>query len=204
MKWGDEYPAHDCPRCGCWARSASRSTRRRGSGTTSTSAAPALPDRRHLVADRDRGDHDHAAAGCGGHQARVGHHPLPRDRRRCRRRRWQLGPAGRRRLSGVDPPWPSMARTIYGDDSASSTPTGRGSPAGTSPGTGASGTRTATSGCWGGSTTSCWWPVTTSRPPRSSRPWSATRRSPRPRWSGAKDESDRPGDRRVRDPAGRQ
>ena len=33
---------------------ASRSTPRRGSGTTSTSAAAALPDRRHLVADRDR------------------------------------------------------------------------------------------------------------------------------------------------------
>jgi acetyl-CoA synthetase len=36
MKWGKEYPrSTTCPRCGCSGRSASRSTRRPGSGTTS-------------------------------------------------------------------------------------------------------------------------------------------------------------------------
>ena len=35
MKWGVEYPASTTsPRCACWARSASRSTPRHGSGTT--------------------------------------------------------------------------------------------------------------------------------------------------------------------------
>ena len=37
-----------------------------------------LPDRGHLVADRDRRDHDHPAAGRGDHQARLGHHPVSR------------------------------------------------------------------------------------------------------------------------------
>ena len=43
-----------------------------------------LPDRRHLVADRDGGDPDHAAARHHRHQARLGHPPLPRaSRPRC-------------------------------------------------------------------------------------------------------------------------
>ncbi len=42
-------------RCGCSAPSTSRTTPRRGSGTTRSSAG-ALPSRRHRVADRDRRD----------------------------------------------------------------------------------------------------------------------------------------------------
>ena len=38
----------------------------------------ALPDRRHLVADRDRRDHDHAAAGDHGDQAGLGDDSLSR------------------------------------------------------------------------------------------------------------------------------
>ena len=42
MKWGVEQPARStCPRCGCWAAWASRSTRRPGCGTTRSSAASA-------------------------------------------------------------------------------------------------------------------------------------------------------------------
>ena len=42
MKWGDEFPARTtCRRCGSWARWASPSTRRRGSGTGRSSAASA-------------------------------------------------------------------------------------------------------------------------------------------------------------------
>ena len=42
MKWGAQEPAgHDLSSLGCWVRSASRSTPRRGCGTTSTSAAVA-------------------------------------------------------------------------------------------------------------------------------------------------------------------
>jgi acetyl-CoA synthetase len=40
MRWGDEYPAATiCRRCACSARSASRSTPRRGCGTGASSAA---------------------------------------------------------------------------------------------------------------------------------------------------------------------
>ena len=42
MKWGEDLPAATtCRACGCWARSASRSTPRRGCGTARTSAADA-------------------------------------------------------------------------------------------------------------------------------------------------------------------
>ena len=44
MKWGPEHaPSTTSRRCGCSARSASRSTPRPGSGTASTSAATARP-----------------------------------------------------------------------------------------------------------------------------------------------------------------
>ncbi len=55
-------------------------------------------DRRHLVADRDRPDPDHAAARRDRHEAGFGHVPVPGHRRRRRRRRRQLGAARRRRL----------------------------------------------------------------------------------------------------------
>ena len=54
-----------------------------------------LPDRRHLVADRDRGHHDHAPAGGDRPQARLGDQALLRRGAGHRRRRRQ--PAGRRR-----------------------------------------------------------------------------------------------------------
>ena len=47
----------------------------------------ALPDRRHVVADRDRRDHDHAAAGADDAQAGLGDGPLPGDRGEDLRRR---------------------------------------------------------------------------------------------------------------------
>ena len=56
-----------------------------------------VPDRRHLVADRDRGDHDHAAAGDHRDQARLGDAAVPRRRGRGRRReRRRAGRAGAR------------------------------------------------------------------------------------------------------------
>ena len=44
-----------------------------------------LPGRRHVVADRDRRDHDQPAAGLHHHQARLGDVPAARDRRGARR-----------------------------------------------------------------------------------------------------------------------
>ena len=55
-----------------------------------------LSDRRHLVADRDRGHHDHAAAWRDGDQARCGHGAVP----------WDLGRGGgQRRRAGPRRPW---------------------------------------------------------------------------------------------------
>ncbi len=59
-----------------------------------------LPDRRHLVADRDRRDPDHAAAGRDPPQARLGDATVLRRRAAARRRRRQ-GAGGRRRRQSV-------------------------------------------------------------------------------------------------------
>ncbi len=58
----------------------------------------ALPDRRHLVADRDRGDPDHSAPGRSRHQAGIVHRPVPRNHARDPRRRGPAGEAGTGRL----------------------------------------------------------------------------------------------------------
>ena len=64
----------------------------------------ALPRRRHVVADRDRRDPDHAAARAHHAQARLGDVPVPGHRgRRRRRARAERGP-GRRRLPGAAAP----------------------------------------------------------------------------------------------------
>ena len=58
--------------------------------------------RRHLVADRDGHDHDHAAARRDDHQARLGDVPVPRRGRRRGRRERQVGAIRRRGLPRPD------------------------------------------------------------------------------------------------------
>ena len=81
----------------------------------------------------------------------------------------------------IDGTWPGMARTVWSDPGATSTPTGRGSPTvGTSSrATARRSTPTATSGCSAESTTSSTCPATASRPSRSSRRSWRTPTSPR-------------------------
>ena len=76
----------------------------------------ALPDRRHVVADRDRRPHDHAAAGR--------HADWCRARARCRcRASWPaiVDETGHDVANGhggilvIKRPWPAMIRTIWGD-----------------------------------------------------------------------------------------
>ncbi len=69
-----------------------------------------MPDRRHLVADRDRRPHDHAAAGRDAAGAGFVHAAVPRhhrsDRRRDRRRRAQRArrhPGGQEAVAQHDP-----------------------------------------------------------------------------------------------------
>ena len=80
------------------------------------------PDRRHLVADRDRRGDDLAAARRHRGQARFGDGTAARHLGQDRRRRRQpdrARPRARRaRVSGylvLDQPWPSMLRGIWGD-----------------------------------------------------------------------------------------
>ena len=85
MKWGDEWPKkHDLsslrllgtvgepinPEAWMWYQRVHR--------------RQALPHRGHLVADRDRRHHDHAAAGRHAHQARLRHAAVLRHRARGR------------------------------------------------------------------------------------------------------------------------
>ena len=116
-----------------------------------------LPDRRHVVADRDRRDRHLAASGRHRDEARQ------RDDARCPdtpptlldaqgepRFRWAAD------CSRITRPWPSMLRTIWGDDERyvqtyfSKWP---GRPTSTSPATAPSATTTATSGSSAASTT---------------------------------------------------
>ena len=112
------------------------------------------PDRRHLVADRDRDDPDHAAAGGHDAQAGLGDPAVPGRRAGRLRRAGQRGRAGRGRLPRPQAPVagdaarhlrrrPALPRDVLVEVRRTST-----SPA-TAPGS----TRTATTGCSAASTT---------------------------------------------------
>ena len=64
MKWGAEYPEQARPVVAAPARDGRRADQPEGVALVLQGhRRRALPDRRHLVADRDRRDHDHDAAG---------------------------------------------------------------------------------------------------------------------------------------------
>jgi acetyl-CoA synthetase len=120
---------------------------------TRTSAA-IVPDRRHVVADRDRHDHDHAAARSHAAQARF----APRCRFPAVKAeiRTQSGEARRRGggLLALTGPWPAMLRGIYGDPERFVTQYwSKWDRATYFTATAPSATKTATSGCSGASTT---------------------------------------------------
>ena len=120
------------------------------------------------------------------------------------RRGRQRGPDGDQGLLACASPWPSMLRTLYGDDDRYVETYCREVRQGDvlSSATPRAATPTATSGSSGASTTSSTSPATGCRPPRSSRRSSGTRGR---RGGGDRpdDEDTRPVDRRVRDAAGR-
>ncbi len=102
IKWGADIPAKFDFELAAAAR-----LRRRADQPEGVAVVPhgdrrrALSDRRHVVADGDRRDHDHAAAGDHGDEAGLGDDAVPgcvgRGRRRERRR------ADRERAGAVDP-----------------------------------------------------------------------------------------------------
>ena len=118
MKQGPQYAAEARPlaRCASSARSASRSTPRRGCGTTSTSAAARPPivdtwwqtETGMIMITPLPGVTDHEAGQC--------HVPVPGHRRGRRRRRTGTRvPLGGGGYLVLTRPWPSMLRGIYGD-----------------------------------------------------------------------------------------
>ena len=75
-----------------------------------------LPDRRHLLADRDRRPHDHAAARRDAAGAGLLHAAVPGHRRpRSSTRPATTCPNGQGGILVVKKPWPGMIRTIWGD-----------------------------------------------------------------------------------------
>ena len=141
-------------RCGCSAAWASPSTPRRGSGTGSTSVGERCP-----VVDTWWQTETGAimiSPLAGRHHAEAGqrHRPAPRHRRRHRRRRRRRRSASRAVATSCSPARGRRCCAASGViPSATATPTGAASRAGTSPATAPSATTTATSGCWAGSTT---------------------------------------------------
>ena len=154
MKWGTEHPDR--------ARSVDAAAprhRRRADQSGSLGVVlrahrkKSLPDRGHVVADRNRRHHDHAPAGRGDHQARVGHHSLSGHSPRAGGHQGESAGVGRR----IPHHRRSRGRACCGRSStttsATARSTGAASLAATSPATGQSSTRTATGGSWGAWTT---------------------------------------------------
>ena len=114
----------------------------------------ALPDRRYLVADRDRRDHDRAVPGAIADQAGLGDAAAAGRRRRGRHARGQARRRQPGRLAGHpqavagDAAHDLRRRRALQDSSTSAKST-----ACTSPATARGATRTATSGSWAASTT---------------------------------------------------
>ena len=75
----------------------------------------ALPDRRHVVADRDRRDHDQPAARRHDHQAGLGDVPAARHLGRGRRRQRRASSTVGGGYLTLTRPWPAMLRGIWGD-----------------------------------------------------------------------------------------
>ena len=192
MKWGDQWPDEARPVEPAAAGHGRRADQPRGVDVVPPGhRRRPLPDRRYLVADRDRRDHDLPAARRHADQARLGHPAVARHRARGRRPSdGNPVPATTRAAS-----WSSAA--LAGDAAdhlrrrrtLQQRPTGARSPAATSPATAPAGTRTATSGSWAASTTCSTSPATGSARWRSRAPWSATRRSPRPPSSASRTSS---------------
>ena len=103
MKWGPEFAAqHDLSKLRLLGLGR-RADQPRGVGLVlGEHRRRPLPDRRHVVADRDGDDHDHAAPGHLDHEARLGVAAVPR-RRRGRLQRGRPRRPARRRLPRAAP-----------------------------------------------------------------------------------------------------
>ena len=117
MKWGDAVPQEIRPVEPSVARHGRRADQSGGLDVVSPGhRRRALSDRRYVVANRDRRDHDRPPARRDAHRPRLGDAPLPgivpeivtRDGK-------PVGP-NQGGFLVVSKPWPSMLRTLYNDD----------------------------------------------------------------------------------------
>ena len=117
MKYGHERVRRRRPLVAAPARQRGGADQPRGVGVVlEVHRRRALPGGRHVVADRDRHDHDHAAARHHHPEAGERHLPVPGRRRPTSSTR----PATPSRSGGggylvLERPWPAMLRGIYGD-----------------------------------------------------------------------------------------
>ena len=107
IKWGAEYPErHDLSKLAP-ARHGRRADQPEGVALVLEGhRRRALPDRRHLVADRDRRDHDHHAAWRSGREARLGGNAVAGYRGRRGRR------SGQARARRAGPALPAAAMAV--------------------------------------------------------------------------------------------
>ena len=113
IKWGAEWPTAR-PLLAAAARLGRRADQPEGMALVPQGdRRRTLPDRRHLVADGDRRDHDHAAARDHRHQARSATQPFPGVSRRCVDESSGEPIDEGQGLLVLDGPWPSMLRTLY-------------------------------------------------------------------------------------------
>ena len=115
MKWGEQLPqAHDMSSLRLLG-SGRRADQSRGLDVVPQEhRRRALPDRRHLVADRDRRDHDHAAAGLVPTKPGSATKPFPGIDAQILDERGNPVEVGGGYLA-ITSPWPSMLRGIWGD-----------------------------------------------------------------------------------------
>ena len=117
MKWGAELPGRPRPVLAAPAGLGRRADQSQGLALVPQGdRRRTMPDRRHLVADRDRPDHDLAAAGDHLDQARLGDEAAARHRGRRLRRERRAGLRGSDGLLVLRRPWPGMLRTLYRED----------------------------------------------------------------------------------------
>jgi acetyl-CoA synthetase len=116
MKWGDQHVEKHDLRLSAPAGHGRRTHQSRSLDVVSREDRPQpLPHRRYLVADRDRRHSDRAHSRRSARQARLGHAALLRHSAEVVNKQGEPVPAGHGGLLIVRKPWPSMARTIYGD-----------------------------------------------------------------------------------------
>ena len=116
MRWGTELPAEARPVVAAPARLGRRADQPRSVGLVPQDhRRRALSRRRHLVADGNRRDHDHAAARASPRSSRgrrPGRSPASRPRSATESgEKVEVGGG----LLALTRPWPSMLRGIYGD-----------------------------------------------------------------------------------------